>query len=1070
MVRRRGHASIDWKACGRRFEALTTAKVWRMRILYRLSSNQGGGLARQQRAHANVSRWRAVNRSGLGRWAAAASICLSTCFGLAAFWASPLTFSQDPAPAQEAPTIAYLLVIDHSGSMNTPLPDGSRTRWQEMQRQACDLVRRIPLGSHVWLAVFNHEVPAGWVAPFRTEQDRQALIEKIQNGFGKPDGGTALYDTLAKAFEEARRLSQLNPNRMVGVYAYTDGKDESSKKWNPESLAREFQQIVNQNKNVWIFYTRAPGDGLPLKDILPGVSNASEGQFKSPLPLSLVRSQYVLRNAVLEPRQTLTLEFLAENAVWDLVPPTVRVEAEFQPAGNQPIRVRATPFALRKGPIEVELEVENPKQLSLEESYQGVLLLKYPDVDPFTIKAPDRVEIQFQKGERIQIFDIRPRDDATFVVGKPVLFFVNVESGAKVLWDFGDGHSGTGYETSHTYHAPGQYQVSVTVGEPPRGPTTKSININVIELAVLFDPPKHPIFLETLCQLRAKARGPIERLDWWVDGVRYEGEQVTNTNEWSLEFRFDKDGDHKIKLAGYSKQAAVESDEYSVKVYVRPNVVITKPQPEQTLLYGEPATFEASVQGAIIQVRFVIWEKVGKETGKQPGPNSSGWQSSGQAAAAPAQDTNDPMPLVNVICPVVDGKATFQHVFADAYPAKEFVIKAVGILSDAYQEAGTFCRLEEPRHEVTYRVDYPVPSGKLEGPNAVSYGKAAEFRVSVNDAGRVEKVDWDFGDGDKFVIQDPSAIRNPSGVTISHTYDQTGNFPVTAVVYLKGNRRFQEKINVSVSATPPQAQGQLLVGGRPAQRVYVGDTINLENKSTGDVVAHEWYVDGKKLETNTLTFQEPGKKRIELVAIGPTQYGTNVAPRSEAVFSIEVFRRPNHALFVLLAVAVAAGWGAGWHLLRGNKPRAWKILWSLGKPPDEYCPSHGLARNWRWVSKKAVVPMANLLGSTHDYWATGEGSRERLTVQGVKAGGDLRPVVEFSGTGNPQVQFDTYLEDQRRIIYQLKDHRCPEADYRHVYLELLLDESSSVLPWVLHTVLLAVAAVLLVCAWQWVYR
>ena len=50
-------------------------------------------------------------------------------------------------------TIAVLLVIDHSGSMNTT-DHGSRvTRWQKMRAEAIEIVRKLPLESHLWIAV-----------------------------------------------------------------------------------------------------------------------------------------------------------------------------------------------------------------------------------------------------------------------------------------------------------------------------------------------------------------------------------------------------------------------------------------------------------------------------------------------------------------------------------------------------------------------------------------------------------------------------------------------------------------------------------------------------------------------------------------------------------------------------------------------------------------------------------------------------------------------------------------------------------------------------------------------------
>jgi hypothetical protein len=51
-------------------------------------------------------------------------------------------------------------------------------------------------------------------------------------------------------------------------------------------------------------------------------------------------------------------------------------------------------------------------------------------------------------------------------VGQPIAFSATVTGGATPLsfnWDFGDGSSGSGTETTHTYDAPGVYVVRLTV-------------------------------------------------------------------------------------------------------------------------------------------------------------------------------------------------------------------------------------------------------------------------------------------------------------------------------------------------------------------------------------------------------------------------------------------------------------------------------------------------------------------------------------------------------------------------------------------------------------------------------
>ena len=55
------------------------------------------------------------------------------------------------------------------------------------------------------------------------------------------------------------------------------------------------------------------------------------------------------------------------------------------------------------------------------------------------------------------------------------------ESANSYTWDFGDGNSGSGVSTSHTYAVPGDYQVSLTITNGENQNTnTQTVNVNAV--------------------------------------------------------------------------------------------------------------------------------------------------------------------------------------------------------------------------------------------------------------------------------------------------------------------------------------------------------------------------------------------------------------------------------------------------------------------------------------------------------------------------------------------------------------------------------------------------------------
>lgn len=485
---------------------------------------------------------------------------------------------QQPAPLDSA---AYLLVIDHSGSMSLAMPSG-KTRWEEMQDEAIEFLRHVPLESRIWIAVFSGTLPNPEVPPFNTERDRQALIERIETAYGPPEGGTALYDTLGMAFEEADRLSLQHPGRHISVLTYTDGDDQHSRDWTAKKLQDRFEKLVDKNRNLYLFITRIDDEGAPIEEVVDH-PHALKGTFqKRALPLSMEPSSVVLKNPKLHPRQTFDLAFGGSDGIWELLDGT-SLSFQFTPDADQAISATVAAVPFRKGRVPVTIEIANPQDLVGDQEYLGKLDIIYPTLARHEVKAGAVTQIRFQKEERPTIYDLLPRDGATFAAGQPVHFWANTLQGTQVLWQFGDGTSASGPEAQHVYNTAGQRSVSVSVLDDPRvGPTKREFSIEILDIGVSVDPLQGVIVEGVPFTFRSTARGPIERFEWIIDGQNYAGRDAgqdgTATGS-QISYTFDRPADHLVSVVGYSEKAVVQSEERVVGVLAKPSIEVSSPSP-----------------------------------------------------------------------------------------------------------------------------------------------------------------------------------------------------------------------------------------------------------------------------------------------------------------------------------------------------------------------------------------------------------------------------------------------------------------------------------------------------------
>ena len=409
---------------------------------------------------------------------------------LALAWLVCSPAAEDPVPE----SAAYLLVIDHSGSMNEKA--GAKTRWEDMQDRASAFLQLLPLGSRLWIAVFEGDPEAAkrrvFTLDMKTEAERKALMERLRKGYGPPDGGTALYDSIGMALEEAERLSKQSPGRYIAVLVYTDGKDEGSLRWTPDSLQKRFAGVRFVNKNLMLAFTPI-GSDLPPPFTGDGVV---VGEPKIPIAIQVPPGPYTLENPRLKPSQKVPLDFRISPEAQRLLAGQA-ASIEFVSDGGKALAVRlpGSPYKLEAGRVEVQLDVADAENVKADQEYSGILKLKYPVLKEHIVIGNDRVALRFQKEEPPKIYDLRPKDGETFAARKEIFFYADTLQNAKVLWDFGDGDSAQGHTGKHAYNMAGERTVQVKVVSDPRvPPTVKTLKLNIIDVATALDPMTGPVF------------------------------------------------------------------------------------------------------------------------------------------------------------------------------------------------------------------------------------------------------------------------------------------------------------------------------------------------------------------------------------------------------------------------------------------------------------------------------------------------------------------------------------------------------------------------------------------------
>jgi len=176
-------------------------------------------------------------------------------------------------------TVDILFVFDRSGSMaGEPL--------KLAKQGANDFLEQLSERDRVSLLMFNDKVPEA-AAPLLLRDARAELKQTVAGTFA--EGGTALYDSIAQAYDALVEVAKREPKHIFAVVVLTDGKDEHSK-LSLDQLKRRLAPASEIGEPTVRVFTIAYGAGADTRILGDLAETATGAAFKG--DVSSIRQVY----------------------------------------------------------------------------------------------------------------------------------------------------------------------------------------------------------------------------------------------------------------------------------------------------------------------------------------------------------------------------------------------------------------------------------------------------------------------------------------------------------------------------------------------------------------------------------------------------------------------------------------------------------------------------------------------------------------------------------------------------------------------------------------------------------
>ena len=826
----------------------------------------------------------------------------------------------------------YFLVIDHSGSMLTPIPRGpsaGHSRWELMRERSAAFVDRLPAGADVWATIFSARDPAApdrdWrrilSARLDSEASRGNLVSTLK-GYPEPAlaNGTWLYQAEDEALTQVDIAGARDPEAYLTVMVYTDGVDEGHGRTRSEILRNPASQVSGAQINARLEQLRQKYRNFNLVRVYqPGDESIRDAEV-----LRLVTNRLQLASPLVLPKQDIQLEFaFRDDERVKLAGRPFTVSLESEDGRPLPLRIGGGPFTLTNGPV--RLTVERSGDWPSGQDVRARLKIGYPTIpDVFLVaEGGDVVNVLIQGAEAPSISNLLPAVDSVFPVGRAVTFSLTTLPGALIRWDFGDGGAATGNPVTHAFAEPGRRTVTATVTDPRTQLSKRQTLPLVIErLGITLDPMPANVVPGREVTLSATTDGAFRRFEWNVGGRSYAGMPrsgvVVGT---SLTFTPDRPGPVDISVTGEGVSGGrAEAPLATLIVREVPALRVTSPADHDALYFASTREFRAEVEGVKAErLRFTLTDASGATIlpGKEVDVRQQG---------------NVRVAVLSQRIPLLQGRT-------DA----RLRVEAVGVTPGLSREIPVSVEREPTTLEIV------LPGGREP---AIYHPTSIELRSNAV----LSDLRWDFGDG---------GGPAPGSAIADHTWDRYGDYTLRASARdPDGNDVDATPVTIKIRVRPVEVRADAVYAGKSLRgdraSVPANATVGLRPVVSGDVLRLRWFMSGRELPVNaqSVVIGDQGPLNLKVVAEGTPEAGTR-----ESSMTIRINDRALLLIAVLLSIAV---FGPVMYLLWNNRWRHAEFqvkTRSDGKLDGEYrylCGDQPHCGRWSWWTKRAYLSMASL--------------------------------------------------------------------------------------------------------------
>ncbi|TWT89482.1 PKD domain-containing protein [Stieleria varia] len=340
-----------------------------------------------------------------------------------------------------------------------------------------------------------------------------------------------------------------------------------------------------------------------------------------------------------------------------------------------------------------------------------------------------------------------------------------------------------------------------------------------------------------------------------------------------------------------------------------------------------------------------------------------------------------------------------------------------------------------------------------------------QVKLTVDSPPGWKSISWDFDDG---------TTVSDGGAEQTHTFKIRKTHRVRAVIEWTDGPPQTVELDAAIKSRALVAGIDL---GGDAKRFYSGDTLPLNEKSTGDIWKRSWSVRRPGAETfeplvegaTSLPLDSEGEYEIRSdIESYPDEAGaTQTASTSVKIL---VLPKPNRAILWSIGGLLAAlVTGAYWVLVHGNKAMFWHLRYRLGGDFDADNPGSLTKVKWNPFRKQSAIELKRMVPD--GFWRSAEGKNEKLFLSYKRAAGEVQSRMQYTREtqqGRKEASVRLKQSEVREDKFLLIEPKCNDEASK-VYLRVIKRHGIWWLGIVLFLAILGLSLWLFVLTYQWVY-